>query len=114
MCGGGCWRYLLAGGSAAEGGPNKWCRVEYRGQSSSTHWGKASCMAQTSSDLSPPVTREPGRAPPRHAHGDLTPLAPHERLPEILVVPRASTLEAARPAVLGVALESLQGLRDLT
>ena len=33
-----------------------------------------------------PVTREPGRAPPRHAHGDLTSLAPHERLPEILVV----------------------------
>ena len=27
--------------------------------------------------------REPGRAPPRHAHGDLTSLAPHERLPEI-------------------------------
>ena len=36
------------------------------------------------------MTREPGRAPPRHAHGDLTSLAPHERLPEILVVPRAS------------------------
>ena len=34
------------------------------------------------------MTREPGRAPPRHAHGDLTSLAPHERLPEILVVPR--------------------------
>ena len=31
------------------------------------------------------MTREPGRAPPRHAHGDLTSLAPHERLPEILV-----------------------------
>ena len=42
---------------------------------------KASCEV-------PPVTREPGRAPPRHAHGDLTSLAPHERLPEILVVPR--------------------------
>ena len=28
---------------------------------------------------------EPGRAPPPHAHGDLTSLAPHERLPEILV-----------------------------
>ena len=25
-----------------------------------------------------PVTREPGCAPPRHAHGDLTSLAPHE------------------------------------
>ena len=24
------------------------------------------------------MTREPGRAPPRHAHGDLTSLAPHE------------------------------------
>ena len=34
------------------------------------------------------LVREPGRAPPRHAHGDLTSLAPHERLPEILVVPR--------------------------
>ena len=29
--------------------------------------------------------------PPRHAHGDLTSLAPHERLPEILVVPREKT-----------------------
>ena len=38
-----------------------------------------------------PVTREPGRAPPCHAHGDLTALAPHERLPEILVVPREKT-----------------------
>ena len=27
----------------------------------------------------------------RHAHGDLTSLAPHERLPEILVVPREKT-----------------------
>ena len=27
-------------------------------------------------------------APPRDAHGDLTSLAPHERLPEILVMPR--------------------------
>ena len=34
------------------------------------------------------MTREPGRAPASHAHGDLTSLAPHERLPEILVVPR--------------------------
>ena len=34
------------------------------------------------------MTREPGRAPPRNAHGDLTSLAPLERLPEILVVPR--------------------------
>ena len=36
------------------------------------------------------MTREPGRAPPRHAHGNLTSLAPHERLPEILVVPRGA------------------------
>ena len=28
------------------------------------------------------------RNPTLHAHGDLTSLAPHERLPEILVVPR--------------------------
>ena len=28
------------------------------------------------------------RAPPRYAQGDLTSLAPHERLPEIPVVPR--------------------------
>ena len=28
---------------------------------------------------------------PRHAHGDLTFLAPHGRLPEILVVPREKT-----------------------
>ena len=31
------------------------------------------------------------RAPPRHVHGDLTSLAPHETLPEILVVPREKT-----------------------
>ena len=37
------------------------------------------------------MTREPGRAPPRHAHGDLTSLAPHERLPEILVVSNNKT-----------------------
>ena len=34
------------------------------------------------------MTREPGSAPPRHAHGDLTSLAPHERLPELPVIPR--------------------------
>ena len=39
------------------------------------------------------MTREPGRAPPRHAHGDLTSLAPHERLSEILVVPNQSILK---------------------
>ena len=38
------------------------------------------------------MTREPGRAPPRHAHGDLTSLAPHERLPEILVVKRGTVI----------------------
>ena len=37
------------------------------------------------------MTREPGRAPPRNAHGDLTNLALHERLPEILIVPREET-----------------------
>ena len=56
-------------------------------------------MAPHSSTLSwkIPWTEEPGRlqsmgslgvaacAPPRHAHGDLTSLEPHERLPEILV-----------------------------
>ena len=36
-----------------------------------------------------PSAREDGG--PRHAHGDLTSLAPHERLPEILVVPREKT-----------------------
>ena len=35
------------------------------------------------------VSRNTAR--PRHAHGDLTSLAPHERLPEILVVPREKT-----------------------
>ena len=39
---------------------------------------------------SPSHVREPGRAPPRHAHGDLTSLAPHERLPEILTSTRAA------------------------
>ena len=35
--------------------------------------------------------------PPRHAHGDLTSLAPHERLPEILVVPREKTPTGSPP-----------------
>ena len=39
---------------------------------------------------SPPVTREPGRAPPRHAHGDLTSLAPHERLRRAVCGTRAN------------------------
>ena len=30
-------------------------------------------------------------ARPRHAHGDLTCLAPHERLPEVLIMPREKT-----------------------
>ena len=31
-------------------------------------------------EFTPPVTREPGRAPPRHAHGDLTmSLIQHQR-----------------------------------
>ena len=35
----------------------------------------SSCDPQKSPDTPGPVTREPGRAPPRHAHGDLTSLA---------------------------------------
>ena len=39
-----------------------------------------------------------GDWPPLHAHGDLTNLALHERLPEILIVPREEThTAAARP-----------------
>ena len=38
---------------------------------------------------------QPHRLYPRHAHGDLTSLAPHERLPEILVVPRENTPRAS-------------------
>ena len=34
---------------------------------------------------------DPMGCSPLHAHGDLTSLAPHERLPEILVVPREKT-----------------------
>ena len=41
--------------------------------------------------LAPPITREPQRAPPRYAQGDLTSLAPHEGLPEILAVTREKT-----------------------
>ena len=38
-------------------------------------------MCDWSSDVcSSDLTREPGRTPPRHAHGDLTSLAPHETL----------------------------------
>ena len=36
-------------------------------------------------------------APPRHAHGDMSSLALHERLPEILVVPREKTPTGAAP-----------------
>ena len=37
-----------------------------------------------------------GRAPPRHAHGDLTSLAPHERLPDERIVESfASTRDEA-------------------
>ena len=32
-----------------------------------------------------------GELCPRDAHGELTSLAPHERLPEVLVVPREKT-----------------------
>ena len=43
--------------------------------------------------------------PPRHAHGDLTSLAPHERLTEILVVPRENPRDGGAwwAAVSGVA-----------
>ena len=34
-----------------------------------------------------------------HTHGDLTSLAPHERLPEILVVPREKTPTGANPTL---------------
>ena len=42
---------------------------------------------------------------PSHAHGDLTSLAPHERLPEILVVPREKTPK-------GAAARSIRGARE--
>ena len=38
---------------------------------------------------------------PRHAHGDLTSLAPHERLPEILVVPRVDGITDSMDMSLG-------------
>ena len=46
--------------------------------------------------LSPLWTREQWCAPPRLAHADLASLAPHERLPKILVVPRVRTVDAHR------------------
>ena len=42
---------------------------------------------------------EPFTQPPRHVHGDLTSLAPHERLPEFLVVPRAEIFQQRGGAV---------------
>ena len=39
----------------------------------------------------PTMTREHLWAPPHHTHRDLTFLAPHERLPELPVVPREKT-----------------------
>ena len=58
------------------------------------------------------MTREPGRAPPRHAHGDLTSLAPHERLPEILVVPREKTPTGAAQAPPGSQASSRGEAKD--
>ena len=43
----------------------------------------------------PTMTREHLWAPPRHTHRDLTFLAPHERLPELPVVPREKTHNCA-------------------
>ena len=48
--------------------------------------------------------------PPRHAHGDLTSLAPHERLPEILVVPRRDEVPALLVARRGEAVTGDDGL----
>ena len=47
-------------------------------------------MASSDSTLRFVDCRKPGLQV-RGAHGDLTSLAPHERLPEILVVPREKT-----------------------
>ena len=41
---------------------------------------------------SPTMTREQSRTPLHHTHGDLTSLAPHERLSELPVVPREKTI----------------------
>ena len=43
------------------------------------------------------MTREWWPAPPRHAHGDMSSLAPHERLPEVLFMPREKTPRAPQP-----------------
>ena len=61
------------------------------------HWVPLSSSGSMLDSIWPagPREREEGPAQnpncPRHAHGDLTSLAPHERLPEILVVPREKT-----------------------
>ena len=58
------------------------------------HVGVIHCLRQRAPRLLRGASRFYGSssgAPPRHAHGDLTSLAPHERLPEILVVPREKT-----------------------
>ena len=60
--------------------------LQHHSSKASILWRSAFFIVQLSHPYI--VTREPGRAPPRHAHGDLTSLAPHERLPGILVVPR--------------------------
>ena len=48
-----------------------------------------------------PLSMEFSRPPPRHAHGDLTSLAPQERLPELPVVPREKTHTCAPTRGLG-------------
>ena len=54
-------------------------------------------------------------APPRHAHGDLTCLAPHERLPEVLIVPREKTPmgTASAAAAAAAAAKSFQSCPTL-
>ena len=56
-------------------------------------FGAPQIKSDTVSTVSPSISHE---VPPRHAHGDLTSLAPHERLPEILVVPRPGSQSLSR------------------
>ena len=58
--------------------------------------GNPAGLSSCSGGLRPLVELCVEPAGPRHVRGDLTSLAPHERLPEILVVPREKTPTPSR------------------
>ena len=48
-------------------------------------------MSTVAQEMGPWVKSQDVKHPPHHAHGDMNSLAPHEGLPEVLVMPREKT-----------------------